>query len=143
MRSYGESSARDAYNQKRLATYLKVAADGAASTTTAETLFFSAKQALTIESVEYLPSAALTAHDTTNATLTLRRRNADGTSAASVAALTTNLASGNWTQWVAKSLGTITNGSLSAGQILTLEIAKGSTGVVVPAGVLQVTYTVD
>lgn len=139
-RTFGERSGRDAYNRDHVHVFQRPAADAAASTATAETPFFAAAAALTIKSIDILPGAALTADATDNATITIRRRNADGTSAASVAALTTNVAGGSWTQWVSKSMGTISNGTLSAGQILTLQITKAGSGVAIPICAIRVVY---
>lgn len=138
---WGDEAGRLAYNVKAQAQTFKAAADGAASTATAETAFFQAPVDLVIEQVEFVPSAALTADNANNAVITVTRRNADGTGNVTVATVTTNVASGNWTQWVSKVLTlTAANAGLSAGMILTLTIAKGGTGVVVPAGQLICSY---
>ncbi len=122
----------------------KEAADGAAATATAEHAFYRASCAMTVKAVRYVPDAALTADNTNDATITVQRRNSDGTGAVTVAAITTNIASGNWVQWVAKALTlTAANAALAAGQILTVSIAKGGTGVVVPAGQLVIDYTIN
>jgi hypothetical protein len=123
----------------------KVAADGAASTATAEHSMFRAPGPTTITAVYYVPDAALTANDTNYATLTLQRRNSDGTNPVTVATINTAITvapfSGNWLQWTAVPL-TLTqaNLSLTAGQILTVQITKTGTGVVVPAGSLQISF---
>lgn len=111
--------------------------DAAAGTATAETIVFVATGPITFRNIGFMPSAALTADNTNNATITVRRRAADGTGAATVVAITTNVASGNWTQWVRKSFGALANNSLTAGQMLTIEITKAGTGVAVPAGLLS------
>lgn len=147
----GDPTSRDALYAPRVARYPKPAADAAASTATAETAFFAMSPAtrtqvafspslLVIEAVDFLPSAALTADATNNATLTVRRRNADGSGAATVASITTNIASGNWTAFVSKALTLGAALTLEAQQILTLQITKAGSGVAVPAGVLRVTY---
>ena len=143
---HGDQLARDIHVRPHRGVFWKPAADGAASTATAETIFLAATRKFRVTSVKYLPSAALTADNTNNAVLTLRRRDADGTNAVSVATITTNIASGNWVQWVAKALvlsGTAANLVLAEGQCLTLEITKGGTGVVVPAGSLEIQYLFD
>jgi hypothetical protein len=121
-------------------TWDKPAADGAAATATAEHSFLRAASKLTVKAVRYVPDAALTADNTNFATITVRVRNSDGTNALTVAAVTTAITgSGNWAQWVAVNL-PLTNVSLTAGQILTVQIAKAGSGVVIPAGALVVDY---
>jgi hypothetical protein len=120
----------------------KTAADGAAATATTEHTFMRAPSAVQIVAVRYIPDAALTADASNNATITIKRRNADGTNAVTVAAVTTSVAgSGSWTQWVAVALTlTAANTSMAPGQFLTIAITKAGTGVVVPAGSLQIDY---
>ncbi len=129
--------------RRRIAQWLKDAADGAAATTTAEAVLYVARDAETVQSVEFTPAAALIADNANNATMTLRKRTAAGGDGGVVAALTTNLASGNWVQWVPKSLGAVANASLATGDSLTVAIAKTGTGVVVPQGVLSVSVLSD
>lgn len=119
--------------------FVKAAADGAASTATAESVIYQAKDAQTITALDIVPAAALTGDNTNNATILIQRRSSAGTLIGTVASLTTNVASGNWVQWVAKSMGTITNGALNPGDFLTLSITKGGTGVVVPQSLFVAT----
>lgn len=120
------------------AQYLKVAADGAASTATTETAFNRVSRTGTIVGAWYAPSAALTGDASNNATLTLAKRDGAGGGSSSVAAITTTAVAGNWTAFVPVSLGTLSNTSVAAGNVLTFAISKGGTGVVVPAGTLIV-----
>src|SRR5262245_15966829 len=129
---WGDEAGRLAYNVYKDACYPKQAADAAANTATAETVFFQAEVDLVIEQVEVVPSAALTADNANNAVITVQKRNADGSTNVTVATMTTNVASGNWTAFVAKALTlTASNAGLSVGQILTFTITKGGTGVAV------------
>lgn len=123
----------------------KEAADGAAATATAEHALLRASQALVVKSVEFIPDATLTANDATYASIVVQRRNADGSGAVTVASVSTKTSasggSGNWAAFAAVSLAlTAANLVLAAGQVLTVEITKASTGVVVPAGKLVVDY---
>lgn len=130
----------------QLAQWDKEAADGAAANTLAEHSIFRAPANLIVKSAKYIPDAALTANDATYATITVQRRNADGSGAVTVASETTKVTggSGNWSAFVAVSLAlTAANLKLAAGQILTVEILKASTGVVVPAGQLVIGYVLD
>lgn len=129
--------------RRRLPMFFKPAADGAASTATAETPFYRAQDAETITALQVVPGAALTADAANNATITVRKRLASGADGGVVATLVTDIAGGSWVQWVAKSLGAITNGSLAAGDFLTIAIAKGGTGVVVPISIIVATSTMD
>lgn len=130
---------RDLYNSlksqvgSRSFLFEKAAADAAASTATAETVVFVAGGPLTLTNLGVVPSAALTADAANNATITITRRNADGTGNVTVATLVTDVAGGSWTAFVRKNFGTMANTTMTAGQMLTLTIAKGGTGVVVPS----------
>lgn len=123
------------------------AADGAAATATAETHVWSAPahalDGVWLKAVKYLPSAALTADNTNNATLTLSKRDTAGGTQVTAAAETTNVASGSWVAFTPKAItlsATVANQKLAAGEQLTLTIAKGGTGVIVPAGTLEIVY---
>lgn len=111
----------------------KELADAAAST--ASTLYslkvpFKCK----VEAVTICPGGALTAHDTTNAILTLAKADGAAGSATTVATLTTNTTSGDWVADTFKEMSvTASAADVNDGQLLTLKITKGSTGVVVPA----------
>lgn len=146
--STGKLTASSGFGSSQLLSdsWDKEAADTAAGTLTAEHAFYRAASAMTIKAVRYVPDAALTASDTVYATITVDRRNADGTNPVQVAQVLTKVTggSGNWTQWVAVAL-TLTgaNVGLAAGQILTVSIAKASTGTIVPAGQLVIDYTIN
>lgn len=117
----------------------KAAADGGAGTAFTEHAFWRAAQTCKVISVYFVPDAALTANASNNATLTLARRNADGTNQQTIASITTSTT--NWVQFVPVQLTlTAANASLLVGQTLTFTITKGGTGVVVPAGRLVVAY---
>jgi hypothetical protein len=118
--------------------FVKAAADGAAATATAETLFARAPVAGRVLAAYYCPSAALTADASHYASLLLAKR--DGAGGASAAVATKTTATGSWTAFVPVSLGTITNGTLVAGDVLTAAITKTGNGVVVPSGTLVVLY---
>jgi hypothetical protein len=110
-------------------------ADAAAATATAETTFYRAPSARTIIAAYFVPDAAVTASDADYATATIKRRDGAGGAAATVcSAATTTTGTGNCTAFVPKSLGTITNAALAAGNVLTLTIAKTGNGVQLPAG---------
>lgn len=114
------------------------AVDGAASTTTAEIAVGVSPRAGKLFRAYYLPSAGLTAHDTTYATITVSRYTAAGGSKTTIASMTTKITggSGDWVAFVPEALTLAADVALEAGAIITYEIAKASTGVAVPAGSL-------
>lgn len=122
------------------ALWQKAAADGAAGTATAESVIPRPMLAARVVGVEFVPAAAVTANDTDYATITVRKRDGAGGAASVIASVTTKITggSGNWTAFVAVSLGTITNADLLAGDILTVEITKAASGVAIPIGYLRV-----
>jgi hypothetical protein len=122
-----------------LATFTKAAADGAASTATAETIIgmIGPSSGGNVGTVFFVPAAALTADNSNNAVITVFKRTAGG-AAVQVAAATTNVAgTGSWTQWKPVSI-PVTAAAVSASDALTYTITKNGTGVVVPAGQLNV-----
>lgn len=126
--------------------YSKLAADGAAGTATAESPF---TRAVTydrrVKSIVYAPGAALTANNANYATLRVRKRTAAGADGGIIASLTTQITgTGDWVAFVVKALTLDTsldsNLDLLAGELLTFEITKTGTGVVVPLGMLQAVF---
>lgn len=88
-----------------------------------------------VVSVSVLPTAALTAHDTNNASLLVDKNDGAGGARTNVATLTTNVASGNWSAFSRKAFtldSTLANIQIAAGGMLTFEITKASSGVAVP-----------
>jgi len=120
------------------------AADGAAGTTTAETVVGHVNWACKLIAARYVPAAALTADNTNNATITVSKRVSGGGSKTTIASITTNVASGSWVQWAPKDLvlGAAADIQIAANSGITFEIAKGGTGVVVPAGTLELVFSV-
>jgi hypothetical protein len=114
-------------------------ADGAASTTTAETAFY-VHQGDTgkVAAVRLIPSGAATADATTYATITVRKRNGQGGAASTIGTLLTNVAGGSWVAFTTKSFTGLTNTALVNGDVLTYEVSKASTGVQLPASRLIV-----
>jgi hypothetical protein len=111
----------------------KELADAAAAT--ASTLYqLKVPYAFVVEQMSVCPGAALTADATNNAVLTLAKANGAGGASTAIATLTTDVAGGNWVADVFKE-GTVTGSAAAVadGQLLTLKITKGGTGVVVPA----------
>lgn len=139
-RRYGDISGRDAFNRDLTELFHKVAADGAASTATAETPIFTAAFPTVLKSITIVPGAALTADNTNNAVITFARRDAGGSNKVTIGTLTTNVASGNWVAWTDKVLASLANTTLTAGQHVTMEITKGGTGVAVPISTVRIAH---
>ena len=117
-------------------------ADGAAGT---DATFFAMKVPFNVQIIEVVicPGAALTADDTNNAVLTLAKADGAGGAATTVATLTTNVASGNWTADTFKTIAlsaTFANTLVNDGQILTFKKTHGGTGVVVPIAYISIRY---
>ena len=126
------------------ARWQKEAADAAAATLTAEQAVYRNGSGVerTISAVRFIPSAALTADNTNYATLTVAKRDAAGGNATTVASVTTEITgSGDWTAFAAVDFGTIVSAALPDGWALTVAIAKAGSGVAVPAGQLEVSFS--
>lgn len=111
-------------------------ADAAAGTATAESTFYRARTAGRVTDVRITADLALAGDNTNNATITIRRRNADGSNAVVVATLTTNVAN-PLVAFLAKSFGALTNTTLAAGQLLTFQVTKTGTGAALPSMLLE------
>lgn len=118
-------------------TYNKTAADGMASTATANTLFWMNPYNFSVKVVgaALVPTATLTASDTDYATITVKTDDgAGGTPAVAVTWTTQSSAPGtaNWAVGV-KETGVLTaaNCTVAAGACLWFNIAKTGSGVVV------------
>lgn len=106
--------------------------DAAANTTTSEAIVYRVKSAGTLSAIRATSSAAVAADPTNNATITFNRRNADGSNPVTIATFATT-GSNSLAAFVALSVGAITNGALTVGQLITMTIAKGGTGVQLPS----------
>lgn len=115
--------------------------DGSAGAATAETVLFVAPFNGYLDKVQLVPDAALTADDTNYATISVHKRAAaDYTTKVDVAEVTTETdGTGDFVAWTPVDFG-LTPVSFAEGDILTFEIAKAGTGVVVPDSVLSLTY---
>jgi hypothetical protein len=118
-----------------IAIYQKAAADGAAGTPTAETPIASVQNPGVAVFGQFVPNAALTGDPSNNATLSILKRTAGG-APVTVATLTTTA---SWAQWVPQTIPAVGGAasSLAAGDAISLTITKNGTGVVVPAGCLN------
>ena len=114
----------------------KSAADGAAATATAETPIGQCGAACTISAIRIVPQAALTGDNANNATILIQKRTGAG-GPTTVATITTTVANGNWVAFVPVNI-PLTTANVLAGDVLTVTISKGGTGVVVPALQLEI-----
>lgn len=115
---------------------------GTAGTAAAETVIGYVKDAGKVVSIYLSTPVGVTADNTNNATFTVGRRTAGG-SRTTIGTLTTNVAQGNLTAFspVALTL-TAANVQLAAGDVLTLQLAKASSGVAIAAATAQADVTV-
>lgn len=127
--------------------YVKIANDGAAATATAEFVMGTVARRAQLVSVAFVPNDAtgLTASDTNYASLIVQSRDGLGGAAKVLATVKTQTSptggTGNWTQWnsIAVPAAAVqpfdpTNFVIPAGGLLTFQITKTGTGVVVPVG---------
>jgi hypothetical protein len=128
------------------AQWFKETADVLPISTTSERVVFTAPENATITNVTIEPAAAVTASDANHATITIVRRDADGSNQATVVAETTQTVgaggTGSWTAFSTVFLGSLGNTSLTAGQKLTVAIAKTGLGVALPVLSVQIEYTI-
>lgn len=123
--------------------YVK-AAESAAGDTTAETAIIRLQQACTISSIKITPTGAATASDTLYATITIAKRDGAGGAASTIVAPTTKLSgsggTGNWVAFTTLDAGTLANTYCVAGSVLTITVAKASTGTQLPSYVVSINY---
>lgn len=121
-------------------TFFKSAADAMAAD--ASTIgAFKAPFAMKIVGVTAVPNTTLTAHDTNNAVITLAKADGAGGSVTAIAALTTNVAGGNWAADVFEEFTvTASAANVTDGQVVTLKVTKGGSGVVVPISSYTIRY---
>lgn len=97
-------------------------------------------RAAQITSAKWIPGAAVTANATNFATLSLRNRGAAGAGSVKPA-VDRSYAAGNSVANVPEVMalsGTASDALVAAGDVLTVSIAHSGTGLLIPAGLLQV-----
>jgi len=120
--------------------WVKAAADAMAADATAATYFYRAKRALEVLTVYIIPTATLTGHASNNATIVINKHDGAGGAATIVATITTTA---SWAAGTPVALTVSTTAGvalLTAGQVLSFQISKNASGVVVPAHVIQVDH---
>lgn len=117
---------------------IKAAADGNATDATTEYVIARMPVAGRLKSAHFTGSSGgIVGHASNNATLTVSKRDGAGGTAVPIASYQST-ASNDATQWVPKALTIVAaDALLPAGTLLTFKIAKASSGVVVPAGELD------
>lgn len=129
--------------RRRLATWPKDADSLAASVRAESLVHFNRIDPVTLVAIHFVPDASVVPDDTHYGTLIVRKRNAAGGAATVIAQLSTTVLGGPWTARSPKSLGALAETDLGELSILTLELAKAGSGVVIPAGLLVIEYLVD
>lgn len=117
----------------------KVAADAMASTTTASVYFHKVDRECSVVSATYVPRGTATFNASTYGTIILNKADGAGGSDTNVATVDTSAVS--MANGVTRALTLVTTAGvvdLTAGQVLAFQITKASTGVALPAGMLQV-----
>lgn len=117
--------------------WTKSAADGMASTATAETVIGCTPYGLPVGTkFALVPAAALTANDTNFANINIAKRTAGG-AATTIATFQTTITggTGNWTQWSPVTVDSTV--AAAAADAITVAITKTAGGVVVPAAVIN------
>jgi hypothetical protein len=132
-------------DDKREIIYSPKVVDAAAGTVTAVSpIYYHVGPNKTVTGVTIVPGAALTASDTVYATITVSKRSSAGGAAVTIASIVTNVASGNWTAAVAKALTLSTTPAdlvLTNGDMIQFDIAKASTGTIVPNAVFVISLS--
>ena len=123
---------------------VKAAVDGAASTTTAYTAGYMLRmpRACRVLGAAFLPAGTATADATNNAVVKVVKGDGAAGAEVIVATYTSDVAGGSLAAGVTKALtlsATLANTRIPAGSLLAFSIAKGGTGVAIPAG----NFTVD
>lgn len=101
---------------------------------------FIAPSSVTITGIHWIPGSQVVGADTNNFTLTVVNKGTAGAGTAQVASLTMNAAAGTVPALGVRSLGAITNASLTAGQALTFAKGTAGTGLRLPASWAAVSY---
>jgi hypothetical protein len=114
----------------------KDADDALAATATAEHAVYQATGNETVSKFYFVSDSAMTAADTDYFSLIVSKRDGAGGGAAAMATLTSQVASGSWSAFQKTDLGTITGGTLAAGEVVTVKITKTASGKICPAGTL-------
>lgn len=109
-----------------------------AAASVAQVSFGPLPYAVRFRSAKLLPAIAVTAHDTTYATITVGSDDGAAGGVTSLQAKTTKITggTGNWVAGTAIALSDITNAdTVAAGAYLTVTVAKASTGVITAGSV--------
>jgi hypothetical protein len=131
-------------DRRRVITVDKPTADSAAGTATAEHMVYMAplSDAITMVRVYFLPDGALTVDDTNNATLTVYKMGDGGINKTAIYRITTNTDIDNWIAQTGVALDLLV-GTVEVNKLLSIEITKAGSGVIVPAGTWHIEYTID
>ena len=130
----------------RRRTYKGLVSDAAtAGTAVTETVLFQAARPGIVKRCTFAAPIAVTAHDTTYATMTVSKRTGSG-AATVIATQTTKITggSGNLTAFVPITLTlTASAAAIAADDVVTILISKASTGVALTAATSYASFTVD
>lgn len=123
--------------------YIKTTDDASASATLSEETIGVTSAAATLTTVTFTPNSAITANDSNYATISIYKRNFDGTNQIKIAEVNTKTsgsgATGNISAFESFVISNIST-SLGNGDVITWEINKVNSGVVIPSGILIFKY---
>lgn len=93
-----------------------------------------------VTGVRFVPTDALTADNADNAVITVSKRDGAGGVAVTLATITTDVASGDWTAFTPKALtlAAAANLVIRETDVITVTVTKGGSGVVLPSGSIEV-----
>lgn len=123
--------------------YTKAAADAMASTTTAADYFYAAARDVQIISAKFVSPSTAATNGTNFGTIIVNKHDgAGGAATVAASADTSALSIAAGVPFALTLSATLANVQISAGQVLSFQITKAASGVVIPAGyvVLQVRY---
>lgn len=131
--------------QSGIVEWFKDEDDAAASTATAERTIYRAKNDVALTAARYTPNAAVAADASNTVQITIDKRPVAGYGTPVLAADydSTTGQNGAMTAFTpaAFDMGSVANRTLVSGDTLTVEIAKSGTGVILPAGVLDLDFS--
>lgn len=139
--SMGLSDVEDAVNKLHTRAFTVAVPLDADGTVAQDLACFLTTHAVRVISAKLIPGGAVTADNTNYTTVSLVYNDGAGGAATTVAALTTQVASGNWVANQPKTLTvTAANAEVASGKLFAVDLTGTGAGVATPAFILHVTY---
>jgi hypothetical protein len=115
--------------------------DALAATTLTMQQFAMIPTGATVAKVSITPFGAVSANNTTYATVTVGHVDGAGSGGSVLATLATTVAGGSWVARTTMSMGAITSSAVPVGGVAYLSIAKASTGVQLPSFTVTIEFS--